>query len=360
LLIKAAFYIIFSRKPATKIKETAMVQFGFLDFDKRLQRIDQKGDPLNKISASINWELFRPILESTRKKERKSNAGAIGYDVVLLFKMLILQSLYNLSDEAMEYQVLDRYSFSRFLGLHAASKVPDATTLWRFRESLSQAGVVEKLFQRFDELLGEAGLTAQKGQIIDAAIIRAPIQRNSRDQNKLIKSGEVPEEWSASKKCQKDTDARWTKKNGKSFFGYKNHVAVDVKHKLIRSYEVTPAAVHDSKVFEGLLDPKNTSRDVWADAAYRSEERIRQLREAGYRAHLQRKGCRHRKLTELEKQGNRTRAKIRARVEHVFGVQAKKAGDLVIRTIGIVRAKAKIGLRNLAYNLDRYGMLVAT
>ena len=121
-----------------------MVQLGFLDFDRRLQRIDKKGDPLTKISQSVDWELFRPILEQARVKERKSNAGASGYDAVLLFKMLILQSLYNLSDEAMEYQVLDRYSFSRFLGLHAGSKVPDATTLWRFREDLALAGVVER------------------------------------------------------------------------------------------------------------------------------------------------------------------------------------------------------------------------
>lgn len=336
-----------------------MVQLGFLDFDRRLQRIDKKGDPLAKISQSVDWELFRPILEQARVKERKSNAGASGYDAVLLFKMLILQSLYNLSDEAMEYQVLDRYSFSRFLGLHAGSKVPDATTLWRFREDLALAGVVERLFQRFDELLREAGLTAQKGQIIDATIVRVPVQRNSRDENKRIKDGDVPEDWSANKRRQKDTDARWTRKNGKNSFGYKNHVAVDVKHKLIRGYEVTPAAVHDSNVFEDLLDATNTSRDVWADAAYRSEERVRQLRKTGYREHLQRKGCRHRKLTAWEQQGNRTRAKVRARVEHIFGIQAQRAGNLVVRTIGIIRARAKIGLRNLAYNLDRYGTLVA-
>jgi IS5 family transposase len=259
----------------------------------------------------------------------------------------------------MEYQVLDRYSFSRFLGLHAGSKVPDATTLWRFREDLALAGVVERLFQRFDELLREAGLTAQKGQIIDATIVRVPVQRNSRDENKRIKDGDVPEDWSANKRRQKDTDARWTRKNGKNSFGYKNHVAVDVKHKLIRGYDVTPAAVHDSNVFEDLLDATNTSRDVWADAAYRSEERVRQLRKTGYREHLQRKGCRHRKLTAWEQQGNRTRAKVRARVEHIFGIQAQRAGNLVVRTIGIIRARAKIGLRNLAYNLDRYGTLVA-
>ena len=116
--------------------EQNMQQFGFLDFDSRLKRIDKAGDPLTKLNDTLDWELFRPMLEQARKKERKSSAGPKGYDVLLLFKILILQSLYNLSDEALEFQILDRYSFSRFLGLHAASKIPDATTIWRFREDL--------------------------------------------------------------------------------------------------------------------------------------------------------------------------------------------------------------------------------
>jgi transposase, IS5 family len=339
--------------------EATLMQLGFLDFSTRLRRIDKAGDPLTKIDAAVDWEIFRPLLEQARKKEMKSRAGAKGFDVILLFKMLILQSLYNLSDEAMEYQVLDRYSFSRFLGLHAASKVPDATTLWRFREDLSKAKVVEPLFAQFDQVLQTQGFRAQKGQIVDASIVRVPVQRNSREENEQIKAGSQPEGWSEHKHRQKDTDARWTKKNGKSFFGYKNHVSVDVKHKLIRRFAVTSAEVHDSNVFEELLDSGNTSSDVWADSAYRSQERIQQLEMAGYREHLQRKGSRGRKLTKWEQQGNRTRSKIRSRVEHVFGIQAQRAGSLIMRGIGLLRAGTKIGLRNLAYNLDRYGTLMA-
>jgi hypothetical protein len=104
-----------------------MKQLGFLDFDIRLHRIDMAGDPLTKLNEVIDWEIFRPIINQAREKERKSNAGAKGFDSVLLFKILILQSLYRLSDEALEFQILDRYSFSRFLGLHAASKIPDCT-----------------------------------------------------------------------------------------------------------------------------------------------------------------------------------------------------------------------------------------
>jgi IS5 family transposase len=141
---------------------------------------------------------------------------------------------------------------------------------------------------------------------------------------------------------------------------YKNHVSVDVAHKLIRGYEVTDASVHDSQVFEELLDENNSSRDVYADSAYRSEESIQRLEELGFREHVQRKGCKNHKLTKWEQQGNRTRAKIRSRIEHVFGVQAMVAGNLILRCIGMIRARVKIGLRNLAYNINRYGMLATT
>lgn len=336
-----------------------MNQLGFLDFDIRLDRIDKAGDPLSKLSEVINWEIFRPTLEQVRKKERKNNAGAKGYDVVLLFKILVLQSLYRLSDEAMEFQILDRYSFSRFLGLHAASNIPDRTTIWLFREDLTKAGVVEELFARFDAFLSDNGFRAQKGQIVDASIIRVPIQRNSREENRRIKAGEQLGDWQKPKKRQKDTDARWTKKNGKSFFGYKNHISTDVKNKLIRRYKVTSAEVHDSKVFFELLDTTNTSRDIWADSAYRSQESLQELQDNGYREHIQRKGSRNHPLTSWEQQGNRTRSRIRSRIEHIFGVQAQRAKSALFRGIGILRITARIGLANLAYNLDRYGTLTA-
>ena len=130
-----------------------------------------------------------------------------------------------------------------------------------------------------------------------------------------------------------------------------------MKHKFIRNYTVTDAAVHDSKVFEELLDDRNTSADVWADSAYCSSENVLRLGRLGYREHIQRKGCRHKPLTEREKRANRTRSKIRSRVEHVFGVQAKKAGNSLLRSIGIMRACCKMGLRNLAYNMDRYSLI---
>jgi transposase, IS5 family len=336
-----------------------MKQFGLFDYHKRLSRIDKAGDPLIELNKVVDWERFRTLINRALEKPRKSPAGAKGYDPILLFKILILQSLYNLSDEAMEYQILDRYSFSRFLGIREGSKVPDATTIFRFRDELAKAGVVELLFTQFDQFLREHGFRAQKGQIVDASIIRVPTQRNSREENEDIKAGKPITSWDEPKRRQKDTDARWTKKNGTAFFGYKNHVSIDVGHKFIRSYEITDASVHDSQVFTELLDPDNTSNDVWADSAYRSEESLQELAQQGFQEHLQVKGNRHRKLTDEERLANRTRSKTRSRVEHVFGVMAMRTGSTLMRGIGMVRIRAKIGLRNLAYNVSRFA-LVAT
>ncbi len=331
----------------------------FFDIEFRLEELDKAGDPLTKLNEVVEWESFREELETIRDDERKSNAGRKPFDAVVMFKILILQSLYNLGDDSIEYQIRDRISFMRFLGLSLGDRVPDAKTIWLYRELLGKAGLVDKMFAKFDGQLRDRGFTAKRGQIIDASIVSAPKQRNSREENSMIKKGDIPEGWNEAKLQQKDTDAKWVKKNGHSYFGYKNHISIDAKHKFIRKYKVTDAAVHDSNVFEELFDRKNSSRDVYADSAYRSYEKLKMLDKKGYREHIQRKGCRNKPLTEWEKQGNHTRSKIRSRIEHIFGVQAQMAGRLIIRTVGKVRAEIKIGLRNLAYNMYRLGTLEA-
>jgi IS5 family transposase len=335
-----------------------MMNTGLFDWQTRFEQLSNSGDPLVKLNEIVDWEQFRKSLEVIRDIERKSPAGRKPFDVILMFKIMILQSLYNLSDDQVEFQIRDRLSFMRFLGLSLSDTVPDAKTIWLFREQLTGVNLVKKLFKQFDEFLNKNGFSAKKGQIVDASIIAAPKQRNSRQENKDIKNGNIPDDWTENKKRQKDTDARWVKKNGENHFGYKNHIDIDVEHKLVRDYEVTPASVHDGNIFEQLLDEGNSSRDVWADSAYGSEEKIGILEAYGFRSHVQRKGCRYKKLDERQRRGNHKRAKIRCRVEHIFGVQAMRAGSLLIRTIGLLRAKAKIGLRNLAYNIDRYCLLV--
>ena len=182
-----------------------------------------------------------------------------------------------------EHQIRDRLSFMRFLGLGLEGRVPDAKTVWLYREQLTQAGVIEALFETFDGYLKDQGYLAMGGQIIDASIVAVPKQRNSREENARIKAGETPAGWEdkPAKRRQKDVEARWTKKHGKSHYGYKNHVNVDRRHKLVRRYHVSDAAEHDSQVLDDILDGDNTALGVWADSAYRSAEIEASLKEKG-------------------------------------------------------------------------------
>lgn len=173
-----------------------MAQMGFFDLSDRYASLDAKKDPLVAIDAVVPWEEFRPTLEGIWRKpdsERKSRAGRKPMDAVLMFKTLVLSALYNLSDDQIEYQVRDRLSFMRFLGLGLEDRVPDAKTVWLYREALAQAGMVEVLFKQFDGHLTRQGYIARGGQILDASIVPVPKNRNTRDENKTIKSGEVPE-----------------------------------------------------------------------------------------------------------------------------------------------------------------------
>lgn len=335
-----------------------MAQMGFFDLSDCYASLDAKKDPLVAIDAVVSWEEFRPTLERVWRKpeaERKSRAGRKPMDAVLMFKTLVLSALYNLSDDQIEYQVRDRLSFMRFLGLGLGDRVPDAKTVWLYREALAKAGMVEALFSQFDGYLARQGYIARGGQILDASIVAVPRNHNTREENAAIKAGETPGDWAdkPAKRSQKDTDARWTKKHGKSHYGYKNHVNVDRTHKLVRRYHVSDAALHDSQAVDHLLTRGNTGADVWADAAYRSEEMEAKLRALKLTSHIHRKGKRGKPLTEQAKGSNRTKSTVRVRVEHIFGAQANDMGGTLVRTIGMVRAKAKIGMKNLAYNMRR-------
>lgn len=335
-----------------------MAQLGFFDADKRLAALSAKGDPLEAINRLVPWESFRAALEAvvlTPDDEKKSAAGRKPIDAIVLFRMLVLQSLYNLADEQVEYQVRDRLSFTRFLGLGLEDRIPDGTTLWLFREKLAKAALIDKLFARFGQHLEAKGYIARGGQMVDATIVPVPKQRNTRDENEAVKAGKTPKAWDKkpSKNQQKDKDARWTKKHGKSYFGYKNHANADAKHKLIRRYAVTDASVHDSQTFDGLLGKANTSRDVFADSAYRSAEIEARLKARGFNSRIHRRASRNHPLSTRQEEANHTKSRIRARIEHVFGAQENAPGGRLVRTIGLVRATAKIGLQNLVYNIRR-------
>lgn len=329
-------------------------QKGFFDEDFRLEEISKQGDPLRKLDEYINWEMFRPILKKAFRKEVKGPGGRPPFDYVMMFKIMVLQRLYNLSDAQMQFHILDRLSFMRFLGLQINDTVPDEKTIWHFRETLTKKGKVEILFETFRSFLMKNGVIAQSGNIVDASFVEAPKQRNRREENEELKNEKIPEDWSESKKRQKDTDAKWTTKGGKRYFGYKNHVKACKKSKLIKSYGVSDASVHDSQIVEDLLEEADSHHEVYGDSAYSGAPIKEILDDRNIRNRIHEKGYRNNPLTEKQKAKNRNKSKVRARVEHIFGFIHNSMNGSKIRSIGKERAEAIIGLMNLTYNINRY------
>ena len=237
-----------------------MKQKGFFDEDDRLKKLSELGDSLEKLNKHINWEDFRGLLAKAFKKDANGPGGRPPYDYVMMYKILILQKIYNISDDQTEYQINDRLSFQRFLGIQLCNTVPDAKTIWHFREELKEANVLGKLFSLFTGNLERNGIITYSGSIIDATFVDAPKQRNTRDENKEIAEGKVPKKWllkkNVHKRAQKDTDARWMTKNKVRHYGYKDHIKIDKKSKIITKYRVTNAAVHDSQELKNLIDKK--------------------------------------------------------------------------------------------------------
>jgi IS5 family transposase len=278
-----------------------------------------------------------------------------------MFKILIVQPTYSLSDADVEFWIKDRLSVQNFLAITLADDVPDEETIWAFRNTLSQAGVVQSLFDRFREHLREQGLILKQGSILDASFVDVPRQRNSREENQTIKAGGIPQDWqseqNASKIAQKDTEARWTKKNGESHFGYKDHVKVDEKSKLITESTVTDASVHDSQETDPLVGERDKGKPLYGDSAYAGEPIAKALEKLGVENKIHQRAYRNKPLTDEQKQDHREKSKVRVRVEHVFGFIENSLGGSFIRCIGTIRAAGIIGLINLTYNMFRFEQL---
>jgi len=334
---------------------------GLFDEQDTYQKLSDIGNPLEKISKVIDFEMFREILESKLlNQDKKNNAGAKPFDVIMMFKIMILQRYYGLGDTQIEYQILDRLSFKKFLGLESGDKVPDEKTVWAFREKLTNERLVEDIFLQFTKHLESKGLIMNEGKMVDASFTVAPRQRNTRDENKKIKEGNGDELWNdkPNKKKHKDIDARWTKKNGETFFGYKNHAKVDTKSKFIDNYEVTDASVHDSQPLDKLLTEDDAGQNFHADSAYTGEDQEKVISKYEMNNQVHEKGYRNKPLTDEQKASNKQKSKTRARVEHVFGFMEQSMNGLIVRSVGITRATGIIGLINLTYNLFRYEQVI--
>ncbi|SRR5258708_196877 len=330
--------------------------YGFFDQDIRLSRLSQLGDPLERLNKGIDFELFRGILEKHLTIEAKGKGGRPSYDYVLMFKILILQRYYNLSDDQVEYQINDRMSFMRFLDLTIADDVPDSKTVWNFRERLIDLEIVELLFDRFIDELEKLNLIINAGKIVDASFIEVPIQRNTNEENEQIKNDQKPEsfEQNTNKKAQKDVDARWTKKNNVVYYGYKSHIKIDSASKLITGYLVTNASKHDSQILEELLDiNKDGGQDLYGDSAYGGENQLKIIAEKQMNNKVGKQGHKHKPLTDQQKASNKEKSKTRARVEHIFGFMEMSMNGMYLYVIGIKRIKAIIGLMNLTWNMFR-------
>lgn len=345
-------------------------QPGFFDVDERLKRLSDIGDQLEAFSRVVDFAIFRPELDAALRYGDGSKGGRPPFDTVMMFKVLVIQAQNNLSDDRAEFLINDRLSFMRFLGLGLMDKVPDAKTIWSFRERLTQAGAIEALFARFDWAIREAGYIPMSGQIVDASLVSAPKQRNTDGEKKAIKEGLIPEDWKANpaKLRQKDRDARWTLVFGKArlredgtrhadiaipVFGYKSHASIDRRHGFIRKWDVTDASRHDGRMLRrGLLDSTNTGTTVWADSAYRSQANEDFMERHGFRSQVHHRKPKGRPMAAHIRRGNAARSSVRAAVEHVFAHQ-KGPMALCVRTIGLARARAKIGLANLTYNIRR-------
>ena len=336
-----------------------MKQKGFFDEEDSLKKISKLGDPLEKLNEYINWEGFRGILTKGIKKDAQGPGGRPPFDYVMMFKILILQKLYNMADDKTEFQINDRLSFRRFLILELHNTIPDAKTIWNFREELKKAGIIEKLFDIFNNELEEAKIITHSGSIVDASFVEAPRQRNTRDENKQIKEGKTPEEWkkegNQNMLAQKDIDARWVTKNKKQHYGYKDHIKIDKKSKIITKYRVTSAEVHDSQELKNLIEKKKDKR-IYGDSAYTGKE-VQKCIPKKILNRIHEKGYRNRPLTKTQIRNNTAKSRIRARVEHVFAAMTHFGGK-TLRTIGIARAEIQIGLLNLAYNLKRFVYLM--
>ena len=354
-------------------------QPGFFDVDERLKRLSDLGDELEAFAGTVDFEMFRPTLMVALDYSDGAEGGRPPFDPVMMFKILVVQALDNLSDERAEFLINDRLSFMRFLGLGLADRVPDARTIWLFRERLIKAKAIEPLFARFDPALRAAGYIAMSGQIVDASLVAAPKQRNSEDEKQAIKAGRIPEEWKdkPAKLRQKDRDARWTVKFTKA---KAKEGRIDAARAISRSRSSvirtmsrsiavsassangprpTPRPMTDARLREGLLDKTNTAVGVWADTAYRSQTNETFMERNGFVSHVHRKKPKGKPMPEAVRRANAEKSKVRSRVEHVFAEQ-KDRMDLFIRTIGIARATIKIGMANLVYNFKRLIFLQRT
>jgi len=292
---------------------------------------------LDRLRDLTKWYRFEKLLGDLRDEE---TAGRPGYPVLVMFRAILLQSLYGLSDRELEDALNDRLSFKRFVGLSLEDKAPDHTVLNRFRNALIARGLLDKLFAELDRQLEKAGVILKRGTMLDATLIEAVSAPPSENRPSA------------------DPDARFAKRQGKpgSTFGYKAHVGVDEGSGIIRAVITTPANVNDTTPADALI--RGDERVVWADAAYHTHARCVRLKEEGRKPRLMRRPNKHHpQLPARLKRYNRLIARRRAAVETTFATLKCRMRLTAIRYRGLAKAAAQVTLAAIAFNLRRWAMI---
>jgi transposase, IS5 family len=348
-----------------------MDQRSLFGLAEHLASLSKHGDPLEVLDETVDFEHFRDWLVGGLGYGDGSRGGRPPFDPVSMFKALILQAQHNLSDARMEFMIRDRLSWMRFLGFDLGGPTPDENTIRLFRDKLTASGALKRVMKAFDWQLQKKGYIPMAGQIVDASLVPAPKQRNTDGEKAAIKAGKSAREiWpdEPNKAAQKDTNARWTLKIGGKVryrsdgtplpmiavpvFGYKSHISIDRQFGFIRESAVTAASAADGRMLKQLVTTGNTSGEVWADSAYRSQKNEKWLAGKMLTSRIHRRKPAGKPMPQATARANARKSSIRAAVEHVFAHQKNRFG-LFIRTIGIARAEAKLTLANLAYNMDR-------
>jgi IS5 family transposase len=293
---------------------------------------------LDDVIELIDWERIEELLSEIHAKAR----GEKAWPPLIMFKALLLQSWYKLSDPALEKQLARDLLFKRFVGLSMTETVPDHSTIWRFRQLLDKHGLLDKLHEEFKNQLAEQGLFIRTGEasIIDASVIEA---KNCRP-NKGVDG-----------KPTQDPDAAWNVKSGsdgkrKSTYGFKGHINVD-EDGFIKETDFTPGNVHDSQCFEELLT--GNEEVIYADSAYQSQAHNDIMEKKSIKNRIIKRAYRNRPLTEQDKKHNRTHSGVRCTVERVFGVLKLHYGMAKARYMGISRNRTRFDLMCIAYNIKR-------
>lgn len=315
---------------------------GHLSFVDSFLGVNQKlNQRLDRINSLIDWGR----LEEKLNRIYSSPTGRPSYPVLVLFKSLLLQAWYNLSDYALEEVLDDRISFRRFVHLSLADKAPDHSVFSRFRDQLIQHGIHEQLFNEINTQLEHRGLIVKKGTLVDATVIEAAPKRP--DQNEDGTAGKSPV----------DPDADWTKKGGSYLFGYKAHVGVDQGSELIRKITMTPAHVHDGEMLSHVLSGDESW--AFADKAYDSAKNHNILSEKGIGNGILMKGTCKKKLSLVEKMCNRILSRMRCSVERVFGTLKRSYRYSRARYLGLRKNFLQLAIMSMAYNLRRMEKLCA-